>query len=274
MNTLTSKSPSILARALGVLAVCQVVTGICLGATAVPVVNFSFEIEGARVHVNTWYRLPTPSPGWVDGNAASNYEILRLNGEASHFPDYNTAPGGTRVLLLAGTSTGAVAMTQDLDFIVNAGDLVAVSYVLGASESETYDAGNVTAGILVDGVSDATETVSNDAADGEFKAFKSVFTATAGGSLSVGFNNNSDTNWLDLVDVTVVPAADAAAGQIPVGNFSFETEGPFPRACGTSFPISAAGTKPTSTLIRYRIYPEAMTTLPPGVLPTGITCSI
>ena len=198
-------------------------------ATSVPVGNFSFEIEGSPEPHPDWRPLPDPGD-WVDGNA-SDYDILELDVEGSHFPhflspnpqhDNRPGPGGANVLNLSAAATAATAMTQDLGYSISAGDLVAVSYVLGDSEIQT--AGNVEVSILVGGATNAAVTVVNDADNGDFKPFKSVFASTASGNLSIGFKNKSNGNWLDVVDVVVMPAATAAKGYIPIGNFSFETE--------------------------------------------------
>jgi hypothetical protein len=197
-------------------------------ATSIPVGNFSFETEGGDPGHADWRMLPGTS--WVDGNATNAYEILELDVEGTHFknfigPDWDNrpGPGGVNVLNLAAAATAATAMTQDLGYAIGSGDLVSVSCVLGDSGIQTP--GDVEVSILVDGSPDASVTVTNNADDGDFKAFKSVLTATGSGNLSIGFKNKTNNNWLDLIDVAVVPAAAAAAGQIPVGNFSFETEG-------------------------------------------------
>ena len=187
------------------------------GATSVPVGNFSFETEG-QDRGTAWASLPAAGD-WVDGNPSQFYEIHRIDLASDHFST-NRAPGGTRVLSLVAASP----MTNDLVYAVTAGDVIVISYVLGDSARGDQVSGNVEVAILVDGVESASETVDNSNAagtpDGGFKVFKSVLTATNSGNLSIRFTNGSGANWLDMVDVAVTPAS-----QIPVGNFSFESEG-------------------------------------------------
>ena len=187
------------------------------GATSVPVGNFSFETEG-QDRGTAWASLPAAGD-WVDGNPSQFYEIHRIDLASDHFST-NRAPGGTRVLNLVAASP----MTNDLVYAVTAGDVIVISYVLGDSARGDQVSGNVEVAILVNGVESASETVDNSNAagtpDGGFKVFKSVLTATSSGNLSIRFTNSSGQNWLDMVDVAVTPA-----GQIPVGNFSFESEG-------------------------------------------------
>ena len=138
-----------------------------------------------------------------------------------------------------------------LGFAINTGDLVALSYALGDSADASQTPGTVTARVLVNDTPNAAETVTNTAPDGDFKAFKSVLTATATGNLSIGFDNTTNNNWLDLVDVTVVSAAEAAAGQIPVSNFSFETEGNY--STGAWYELPTIGSWNKSNTNPYQI---------------------
>ena len=152
------------ARGLCILLALGLITSVANNATAqatsVPVGNFSFETEGSPEPHPDWRPLPDPGD-WVDGNA-SDYDILELDVEGSHFPhflspnpqhDNRPGPGGANVLNLSAAATAATAMTQDLGYSISAGDLVAVSYVLGDSEIQT--AGNVEVSILVGGATNA-----------------------------------------------------------------------------------------------------------------------
>jgi len=158
-----------------------------------PVGNFSFETEGTASG-GAWYHLP--DTGSWDKGGSNPYQILDISGGPSHFTS-GIAPEGNNVLNLPTSSP----LTHDLGTAVSSGQEVTIDFHLGDSESQTP--GSVTVAILVDGSVDASELVTNTAADGGFAAFQSVLTASGSGNLSIRITNSGGNNWLDNVNVTL-----------------------------------------------------------------------
>ena len=179
-------------------------------AAVVTVGNHSFETEGSGS--GDWHDLPV-SGAWVVGSA-NQYRILGLDIDPTHFPSYNTAPDGLNVLYLPNASP----LSQDLSTAVAVGDVVTVDFYVGDSVSATYDPGNVTVEITVDGVTESTTVVANNAPSGDFLHKSVQWTATTSGNLGVKFTNTSDDNFIDDVGCEV-STAPSIRGDVEITNW-------------------------------------------------------
>jgi len=164
----------------------------------VPVGNSSFNTVGTQT--GGWYALPTGGDwSFTQTNA---FQILQTP-DASHF----TSGAADNVL-----NMGTVGLlTQTLDYTVNAGDIITLTFELGNSANQSNPPGGVNASFTIGGTAFGTTLVANTAGDNAFVSKSVEYTATTSGALGIRFQQAATGAWIDDVSVSVVPEPSSFA---------------------------------------------------------------